>query len=104
MAKYYGMIGFAIQKETRPGVWEEVIHEHPVFGNIDRNMSQYSNGGEVNDSPVLNKQISFVMDTFACEHSKNIKYATYLNAKWKVKLIDVQFPELILTLGDVYND
>lgn len=104
MAKYYGMIGFSIQKETRPGVWKEVIHEHPVFGDVYRNIHQTENGGQVNDNLVLNSQISFIADTFACENSHNIKYATYLNAKWAVKSIDSQFPRLILTLGGVYND
>ena len=104
MAKYSGMIGFSIQEETRPGVYQEVIHEHKVFGEVYKNASQTTNSGKVNDDVIMNKQISFIMDTFACEHSSNIKYATYLNAKWAVKLIDVQFPRIIITLGGVYND
>lgn len=104
MAKYYGMIGFSIQKETRPGVWQEVIHEHPVFGDVYRNTEHSENGGSVNDSVVINSQISFVMDPFANEHCKDIKYATYLNTKWAVKSLNVEFPRLIITLGGVYND
>lgn len=104
MAKYYGMIGFSLQKETRPGVWQEIIHEHPVFGDVYKNTKVTENGGQVNDSIVLNSQISFIADSFATENSHNIKYVTYLGTKWAVKSIDIQFPRLVLTLGGVYNE
>lgn len=105
MAKYYGMIGFSIQKETRPGVWQEVTHEHPVYGDIYRHEAKTENGGTVNDNVVKNSQISFIADPFANEHSANIKYATDMfGVKWRVKAVDFEYPRLILTLGDVYND
>ncbi len=103
MAKYYGMIGFSVQEETRPGVWQEVIHEHPVFGDIYKYTQNTENGGSVNDSMTLNSQISFIADPFAKDPYENIKYVTYLNTKWAVKSIEVQFPRVILTLGGVYN-
>lgn len=105
MAKYYGMIGFSIQKETRPGVWQEVIHEHPVFGDIYKHENKTENGGSVNNSIVRTSQISFIADSFANEHSSNIAYATdEFGNKWAVKSVDFEFPRLILTLGGVYND
>lgn len=104
MAKYYGMVGFSLQKETRPGVWQETIHEHPVFGDIYRNTQSTENGGTVNNSKVLNSQISFIADSFATENSSHIEYITYLGTKWAVKSIEVQFPRLVLTIGGVYNE
>lgn len=104
MAKYCGMAGFSIQKEVRPGVWQEVSHEHPVFGDVYVSSFKTENGGSVNDNLVLNSQISILFDDFITAHSYNIKYITYLGAKWTVKSIRQEYPRLILELGGVYND
>ena len=37
MPKFYGNIGYAISKETAPGVWVEDIVEHKYSGDVYRN-------------------------------------------------------------------
>ena len=39
-------------------------------------------------------------DTYVCKDM--IK--KYLGGKWKVESVEIAWPRLILTLGDVYND
>ena len=34
MAKYYGNIGFAVQAETSPGIYEDVIEDRPYKGDV----------------------------------------------------------------------
>ena len=35
MSRWYGNIGFAIQEETSPGIWNEVVTEKPYYGDTD---------------------------------------------------------------------
>ena len=37
MAKFYGVIGYVVNEETVPGVWEEVVKERPYSGDILKN-------------------------------------------------------------------
>ena len=37
MAKFYGVIGFAVTAETKPGVWEPSITDRPYYGDTIRN-------------------------------------------------------------------
>lgn len=104
MAKYYGMIGFSIQKEIRPGVWQEESHEHPVYGDVDYNTIRNENGGQVNDDVALNSRISIIFDPFVQEHASQVKYITYLGAKWKITSITPTYPRMTINIGGVYND
>ena len=104
MAKWYGKVGYAVNAETEPGIWEEQITEIPYYGDVknDRFKRQQSSN-QVNDNIVISNVISIVADPFAYQNCSNIAYAEYLGTKWKVTDIDPQFPRLLLTLGGVYN-
>ena len=105
MAKWYGKVGYAVNAETEPGIWEEqIITEIPYYGDVksDRFKRQQSSN-QVNDNIVISNVISIVADPFAYQNCSNIAYAEYLGTKWKVTDVDPQFPRLLLTLGGVYN-
>ena len=34
MAKFYGVIGYAVTEETKPGVWAEKIIERMYYGDL----------------------------------------------------------------------
>ena len=34
MSKWFGKIGYAIQKESEPGIWEEEIIERDYYGDL----------------------------------------------------------------------
>lgn len=103
MAKYYGAIGFAQTIETVPGVWEESITEKKYYGNVNRNNKRWQNTDNLNDDIVINNEISIIADQFACEHSSNMRYLTWMGTKWRITNISAQYPRLILTIGGVYN-
>ena len=104
MAKYYGTIGFASTEETEPGRWEENITERNYCGDVVRNTRRLqASVSSVNDNVVVSNQISIVADPYAQLNFHAIRYATFMGAKWKVTEVDVQYPRLILTMGDVYN-
>lgn len=101
--KYYGLIGYAVQEETAPGVFEEVIHERPYGGDVIRRTTRFQNGDKVNDNIDVNNVISVVADPYAASHFGYIRYVTWMNSKWEVTSVDYQYPRLTITIGGVYN-
>ena len=103
MARYYGSVGYAETVETSKGIFVEEITERQYYGDIIRNSRRLENSGEINDSINVTNKISIVADPYALDNFWKMRYATFINQKWKVKEVDVEFPRLILTLGGLYN-
>lgn len=104
MGKWAGKVGFAEYVEVSPGYYEEQIVAHPYYGNIESITSRSQSSGNVNDDIVMSNKISILADPFARKNFHTIKYATFMDTKWKVTDVTVQYPRLILSLGGVYND
>ena len=103
MAKFYGVIGYAVTEETEPGIYEERIIEKEHFGDVVRNTRRLSNAAKVNDDITISNQISIVADPFANNNFHSMRYVSFMGSRWKVTEVEVQYPRLILTLGGVYN-
>lgn len=104
MAKFFGVIGFAEQAETVPGVWAESIVEHNYYGDVERNTRMLQPTDQVNDDIDISSQISIVADPYANGHIHSMRYVVYMGAKWKIKTVDTSKPpRLILTVGGLYN-
>lgn len=104
MAKFYGEIGFAISKETAPGVCTDTIERRFYYGEVNSRHIRTTNGTSINDNVNVSDEISIVSDPFANEYYFAMKYVTYMGVKWKVENISVQFPRLVLSLGGMYNE
>lgn len=103
MAKYYGVIGYAIQKKGPNSVWVEEIVERTYRGDVLKNTNRWQSADKVNDNIALSDRISIIADPFAQENMKWIRYVNWKGANWKVDSIDIQRPRLILSLGELYN-
>lgn len=103
MAKWFGKIGYANSEETAPGVWEDVIVEREYYGDVIRNTRRLQTSDKVNDDVNVSNEISIVADPFAMNNFHSIRYVEFMNSKWKVSNVEVQYPRLILSLGGVYN-
>lgn len=105
MAKYFGKIGFADTIETVPGVWKDQIIEHEYYGDITRNMGSYRSNqtNELNENINVSNQISILADPYAFHNFQSIRYIEWMDTRWKVSRVEVQYPRLILELGGVYN-
>ena len=103
MAKFYGVIGYAVTKETAPGVWTEEIAEQSYYGDLTRNMRRLQDSGDLNDDINDANEISIVADPYANANFHSMRYVAFMGAKWKISKVEVQYPRLILTLGGVYN-
>lgn len=103
MAKFYGIIGYAVSTETAPGVWTDVITEKTYYGDVIRNARRLEVGEGLNDNINISNLISIVSDPYATQNFHTMKYVRYMGADWKITNVDVQRPRLILTIGGVYN-
>lgn len=103
MARWYGKIGYAETVETEPGVWEEQITERSYYGDTFRNTRLLKNSVGSNNDISVSNQISIVADPYANNHIYSMRYAEFQGVKWRVSNVDVQYPRLILTLGEVYT-
>lgn len=103
MAKWYGKVGFGITKEIRPGVSEPDIKEALYFGDVLRNSRRWQNGEYLNDNLTISNQLSIVADPYAFHHFHEIRYVEWMGARWKVSTVSVEYPRLVLEIGEVYN-
>lgn len=105
MAKFCGVVGYGVEKETAPGVYEPSIEERRYFGDVLRNAKRWENGEGLNDDLKITNRISIVADAYAYEHAYAIRYVSWMGTKWKVSEldIDIQRPRIILSIGGVWN-
>ena len=104
MEKYYGKVGYATSEEVKPGVWKKRITEREYFGDVIRNTRRLQSSGNLNDNIIVSNEISIVADPFANENFHSMLYVEFMGAKWKISNVEVQYPRLILTIGEVYNN
>lgn len=103
MAKWFGKIGFSETKETKPGVWEEIITVREYYGDVTRNTRRFQSSENLNDNIVVSNDISIVADPYAIQNFHSIRYIEFMGTKWKIDNVEVSYPRLILTLGAIYN-
>lgn len=104
MAKWFGRIGFVETGETATDVWEGDITEKEYSGDTLKSRYRIQSTGNLNDDIIVVNEISIVADSFANENFRYMRWVEFMGAKWKITNVDVQYPRLILTIGDIYND
>lgn len=103
MARWYGEIGFGVTTETAQSVFSETIVPRKYYGEIIRNNRKLQTSDKVNDDIAITNQISILCDPYAMENFHAMRYATFMNSKWKITDVEVEYPRLTLSLGGVYN-
>ena len=104
MAKFCGVIGYAITRELEPGIYVEEIVENEYYGDVIRNTRRLREAAKVNDDINISNQISIVADPFANNNFHAMRYIMFMGAKWKIIEVEVQYPRLILSIGGLYNE
>jgi len=104
MARFHGIIGYSELEETSPGIWSEKIVERTYTGDMTKNFVNADSSPRINTNVKLSNTISIYSDPYANSNLFNIRYLKYLGGKWKVESVEIAWPRLILTLGDLYND
>lgn len=102
--KFYGAVGFWDENNLlRPGVVKPGIVERNYYGEVLQNMHRWDQSEHQTDDLKVSNRISILSDPYAHEHWPAIKYVVWNGVKWKASSIDIQYPRLIITLGEVYN-
>lgn len=106
--KFYGKIGFLDTVETdpenHPGVFEETWVERAYYGeHLSTYSSRWKNTSNLNDDVSITTRISILADPYASDNFKKIRYVDWNGALWEVSNVEVQFPRLVLSVGDLYN-
>lgn len=104
MDKFYGKIGFSSTKETSPGIWTEEIVDKEYYGDILRNSRRWQSSENLNDNIIISNEISIIADPFAYNNYFSIRYVEFMGKKWKVSNVEISYPRLKLTLGEIYNE
>ena len=103
MSKWFGKIGYAIQKETEPGIWEDKIVERDYYGDLLTDNRKRQSNNNVLDEITLSNMVSIIADPFAYNNCSCMAYAEIMGARWKISEVEVKPPRLNLTIGGVYN-
>ena len=104
MAKYYGRIGFGTTYENVRGIYGEEIVYRYYSGDVIRNNRKLLTEEKVNPDLSVSNEISILADPYAVQNFHSIRCAEYLNSKWTVTNVRVEYPRLVLSLGSIYNE
>ena len=103
--KFSGMVGYKVQEEVAPGIWQNRIVERKCKGDVIQTAwHTQAAATTINDNAKLNVQIEIVADGYAWAHYGNIVYVVYENSKWAVSAIQLRRPRIILNFGSLYSE
>lgn len=101
--KFYGNVGYVFSEKTGTSVWEESTVLKPYYGDILQLSKRYQGSDKINDDIEITNQISILADPYAFRNFQYIKFVEWLDTKWKVSSVSVEYPRLVLSIGGVYN-
>lgn len=105
MSRWYGNVGFAVSKNTAPGVWLPEIEIHPYVGDTISLRSNWQNVNQVNDDIQINTTIEIVADPFAYANFTHIRFVEMHGQRLKVTSVDPStYPRIVLTIGGLYEN
>lgn len=106
MAKWFGKIGYAVTTENPigSGIWKEEITEKDYYGDLNRISRRLQSSDKVNDNVVISNELSILADPYAINNFHSMRYAKFMGTEWKITSVEVQYPRLILALGEVYTN
>ena len=104
MARFHGKVGFYIETDNQAtGITEKTTVEKTFYCRVIehvRRLPVTENGAR---DLILSNQIAITATDYARAHMRSIIYVEYMNSRWEVTSARIKHPEIILTLGGVYN-
>lgn len=103
MAKFYGAIGYALQIESKPGVWIDEVIEKNYRGDIILDQRRWQSDEKVNDNINIDNSISIIADEYAYNNIGSMKYIIWNNVPWKIQSFSINRPRIVIQIGGIYN-
>ena len=102
--QWFGKVGFGLTEHNpTTGKSRTVIKEFEYYGTMSKNTRKWESNSTINEDLNIQNILTIYADNYLMSHQDAIKYATFNGVYWKVTNIQVEFPQMILTLGGVYN-
>lgn len=102
--QWYGKVGFTEQVKTGISLYKDVITERPYYGELQRLSMKDKSSDSINHNFTISNSLSIVSDPFGMSNFHKIRYVTLGDSKWTVSSVEVAYPRLNLTLGELYNE
>jgi hypothetical protein len=118
MARFYGIIGYAVTAEVtetitpegdeepfeKPtGVWVDNIIEKSYTGELVRNRRNLRSNDNVNPDVFISDTISVIADGFMLSNVYSMKYVKWRNATWMITNIVIEPPRVVFEIGGLYS-
>jgi hypothetical protein len=104
MARFSGLVGFALTQRIRPGVTaEQIVERGPYFGDVKRASVSHSNDNSVNTELRVSNTVEIVADEFVNDNAFAIRFVVWAGVPWEVAEVTLEHPRLHLRLGGVYK-
>lgn len=104
MARFHGNVGFLLVTDNQEtGIINTQAVEKPFYGKVLEHSRRWQVSDVVTDDLTLGNRIAITANDYAFEHASAIVYICWMGQRWKVSGMTVKAPEIILTLGGIYN-
>lgn len=103
MSKFTGVIGYATHAETSPGVWQEVITERHISGDVLQDQRRWENNEALNAGLIMRNKFSVVLGRDMAANVGAMRYLTYEGTRWSITSFEIVRPRIVITVGGVYN-
>lgn len=103
--KFYDAIGYgeSVESPEGSGIYEEVITERKLYGEVLKNTRALREGDKVNNDRTIGNRFSVMADAYSAENFSFIIYIKWMGKRYLLTDVTVEPPRLILTPGGVYN-
>lgn len=101
--KYSGLLGIAEQVEVSPGVWDEIITEQEVIGDMEQRSETLEGGDSVLPRYATTTSVSLLALGVGPRDNSNLRYLTHAGKEWAIATITDEPPKIVLYFGEEYN-
>ena len=103
--KFYDAIGYAetVERPEGSGIYEDVITEKKLFGDVLRNTRALEEEDKVNNDLTIGNRFSLMPGTFPDENFESIRYIKWKGRRYLIRQIEFAERRLIVTPGGVYS-
>ena len=104
MARFHDKVGFLIPQDNQEtGISQPKAVEKSYYGKVLEHTRRWESTEHVNDDLTVANQIAITANDYSFRYMSCIAYVRWMSSRWKVTSIRVKPPEIILTLGGVWN-
>lgn len=101
--RYSGVLGIVEEQEVRPGIWEEVVTEKKVLGDMKTETETHATTDEILPRVSSTRSVSVPARGIGPRDNSSIRYATYAGKRWAITSVVDQPPQIVCYFGEEYH-